>query len=163
MAAARAEDTPGRLFLCGRCRAQVLICSCCDRGQIYCAAGCAQEARREAQLAAGRRYQASFRGRMNHAARTKRWHARQKNVTHQGSPPLPDALVLVDAAVAASLRPVTAMSAIVERFQRLGAGTSCCHWCGRRCPPRVRMEFLRRRRRSSRRGRTSGEADDHPA
>jgi hypothetical protein len=31
------------------------ICSCCDRGQIYCAGGCAQEARYHAQRAAGRR------------------------------------------------------------------------------------------------------------
>jgi hypothetical protein len=38
----------GRFFLCGRCRKQVLICSDCDRGQIYCTDGCAQRARREA-------------------------------------------------------------------------------------------------------------------
>jgi hypothetical protein len=73
-----------RLFLCARCRVQVVICSCCDRGQIYCADGCAQEARHQAQRAAGRRYQASRRGRLAHAARSGRWRARQKNVTHQG-------------------------------------------------------------------------------
>ena len=46
---------------CGiaRCQAQVLVCSCCDRGQIYCTGGCAQEARHQAQRAAGGRYQAS--------------------------------------------------------------------------------------------------------
>lgn len=98
----RAEATPGRLFLCARCRTQVLICSCCDRGQIYCAGGCAREARQQAQRDAGRRYQTSRRGRVNHAARTSRWRARQKNVTHQGSPPLTDDLVLVDAAVIAA-------------------------------------------------------------
>jgi hypothetical protein len=147
MAAARVEDTPGRLFLCARCRIQVLICSCCDRGQIYCVGGCAREARREAQRAAGRRYQACSRGRMNHARRSKRWRVQQKNVTHQGSPPPPDDLVLVDAAVAAGHRPVTAMPAIVGRFQGLGAPPSCCHWCGRRCPPLVRIDFLRRGRR----------------
>ena len=29
-----------RLFLCARCRRQVLICSRCDRGQQYCGARC---------------------------------------------------------------------------------------------------------------------------
>jgi len=151
MAAALAEDTPGRLFLCARCRTQVLICSCCDRGQIYCAGGCAREARRDAQRAAGRRYQASFRGRVNHATRSERWRVRQKNVTHQGSPPPPDDLVLGDAVVAAGHRSVTAMPAIVEPVQGLGAPRSCCHWCGRRCPLLVRIDFLRR----GHRGRTS--------
>jgi hypothetical protein len=59
--------TTGRLFLCARCQAQVFVCSHCDRGQIYCAQGCGQTARRDAQRAAGRRYQASRRGRVNHA------------------------------------------------------------------------------------------------
>jgi hypothetical protein len=48
-----APVAPARLFVCVRCRTQVLICSCCDRGQIYCAGGCAQEARYHAQRAAG--------------------------------------------------------------------------------------------------------------
>jgi hypothetical protein len=58
---AEAEGIPGRLFLCVRCRTQVLICSHCDRGQIYCRDGCAREARYHAQRAAGRRYQTSRR------------------------------------------------------------------------------------------------------
>jgi len=74
-----------RFFLCGRCRAQVLICSHCDRGQIYCGERCAGAARRNSLRAAGRRYQASRRGRFAHAARA-RCYRRRKNVTHQGSP-----------------------------------------------------------------------------
>jgi DNA-binding MarR family transcriptional regulator len=70
-----AAATTARLFLCVRCQAQVLVCSHCDRGQIYCAQGCAQTARRDAQRAAGRRYQASRRGRVNHAARAGRYRA----------------------------------------------------------------------------------------
>jgi Possible lysine decarboxylase len=65
------EAPPARLFLCNRCRTQVLICSRCDRGQIYCAGSCAQEARRDAQRAPGRRYQKSRRGRLVHAARAR--------------------------------------------------------------------------------------------
>jgi hypothetical protein len=47
-----------RLFLCAGCRAQALIWSCCDRGQIYCAGDCGSHARRRDQRAAGARYQA---------------------------------------------------------------------------------------------------------
>ena len=35
-------ESTGRRYLCAACRAAVLICSHCDRGQRYCAAGCAQ-------------------------------------------------------------------------------------------------------------------------
>jgi hypothetical protein len=70
---AKEANATARFFLCARCRAQVLICSCCDRGNIYCAQDCAQVARRGAQRAAGRRYQLSLRGRRNHAARAQRW------------------------------------------------------------------------------------------
>ena len=34
-------DELARRFLCARCRAPALVCSHCDRGQIYCAAACA--------------------------------------------------------------------------------------------------------------------------
>jgi hypothetical protein len=35
-----------RLFMCAECHAQALNCSCCDRGQIYCAGDCAARAGR---------------------------------------------------------------------------------------------------------------------
>jgi hypothetical protein len=135
---------PARLFVCARCRAQVLICSCCDRGQIYCAGGCAQAARYRAQRAAGQRYQTSRRGRLTHAVRARRWRARQKNVTHQGSPPRPaDDVVAADAAACAS-RPATASPCGATRSRGHGRGLWRCHWCGCLCPPRVRIAFLRR-------------------
>lgn len=34
----------GRFFLCALCRRQALICSHCDRGQIYCAGDCRRAA-----------------------------------------------------------------------------------------------------------------------
>jgi len=52
-------QSSGRLFLCVCCRAQVVICSHCDRGQIYCAADCAQAARCHAVREAGRVLMAS--------------------------------------------------------------------------------------------------------
>jgi hypothetical protein len=77
-----------RLFTCARCRAQVLICSRCDRGHIYCGPRCSQQARRESLRAAGRRYQHSRRGRLTHAERQHRYRRRPHKVTHQGSVPL---------------------------------------------------------------------------
>jgi len=148
------DEPPGRQFLCVRCQAQVLICSCCDRGQIYCAGDCAREARRHRQRAAGRRYQASRRGRLTHAERARRYrrdHAQQKNVTHQGSGPRPpDDLLSVGPAAAASTPPSSSAcdGGAREQVRRHDPGAWHCHWCGRGCPRLVRQDFLRHRARS---------------
>ena len=88
---ARLADIPARLFLCARCREQVLLCSHCDRGQLYCGSACSGAARRANQRDAGRRYQRSPEGRIKHAARQRRWRQRRREpsvcaVTHHGSP-----------------------------------------------------------------------------
>ena len=138
--------TTARFFLCVRCRAQVLVCSHCDRGQIYCAQGCAQTARRDAQRAASRRYQKSRRGRVNHAARAGRYRARQKNVTHQGSPPhRADDLVMASAVVTTAKPPSASPGEGARSSPPHRSGSWSCHWCGCRCSPFVRREFLRRR------------------
>jgi hypothetical protein len=133
-----AEAASARLFLCAGCRTQVLICSCCDRGQIYCAGDCAQRARRRSLQCAGHRYRNGPVGRRRHAARQSRYRARVKIVTHHGSPPPPPGDVL------APDSPVSASDAATyeDRPQR---STTHCHWCGRRCPQLVRQGFLRRR------------------
>jgi hypothetical protein len=130
----------GRFFLCGRCRKQVLICSDCDRGQIYCTDGCAQRARREAQRAAGRRYQASERGRLNHAARARRYRARQKRVTHHGLP-APQAggnVLVLKSAIVADRSPCP--PGLPRRLDWH------CHCCRCACSQFVRQMFLRRHR-----------------
>lgn len=127
-----------RLFVCAGCRRQVLICSCCDRGQIYCAGDCAPRARHRSLRAAGRRYQTSHRGRLAHAVRARRYRARRKKVTHHGSPlPPPDDLL-------ASGSPMIA-SDTKASTDRPSPSASRCHWCGRRCSARVRQGFLCRR------------------
>jgi hypothetical protein len=157
-------ETPARLFLCGRCHAQVLICSRCDRGQIYCAEGCARDARRHAQRAAGQRYQTSRRGRLTHASRARRYRARQKNVTHQGSRPQPpNDLVSVGSAVTASKSPSASSGGLPRRSAGRGAETWHCHWCGCRCPQFVRHEFLRRHLARAVVNHRRGEEHDHPA
>lgn len=132
---------PPRFFCCARCRGQAFICSQCDRGQIYCAEGCASEARRAKQGEAGQRYQRSLRGRRNHAARMARYRARQNKVTHQGSPaPAPDAVVILDLATAQDGEPSPPTAVADERPARIR-----CHWCASGCPDWVRRDFLRRR------------------
>jgi hypothetical protein len=83
-AAACIDEVSCRMFLCARCRSQVLVCRRCDRGQIYCVGTCAQEARHDHQREARRRYQATPRGRAMHAARSRRYRARVRCVTDQG-------------------------------------------------------------------------------
>ena len=132
-------EPTGRFFLCARCRAQVLICSGCDRGQIYCTQACSAAARRASLREAGRRYQASRRGRITHAARARRYRERRNKVTHQGSPPAPcDALLPADSAL--SVPPLQAPASTLVRTPRYG-----CHVCGRCCAPFVRLGWLRRR------------------
>jgi hypothetical protein len=136
----QAEPESGRLFLCAGCRSQVIICSCCDRGQIYCNRGCASRARHQTLRSAGRRYAKSLRGRQMHAARMGRYRARREIVTHHGSPPTPaDDLLAWDALT----------STRDEASPACGPRPSVphCHWCGRGCLPLLRQGFLRRRRR----------------
>lgn len=150
----RIAETPARFFLCARCTVQVLICSCCDRGQIYCAEDCARQARHSAQRAAGRRYQTSRRGRIAHALRARNYRCRQKNVTHQGSPPRPpDDLLSLNLAAAGE-------TPSIGDFSRRPAWR--CHWCGCRCPDFVRQDFLRRRRGSRTVARRGPEHDHCP-
>jgi hypothetical protein len=132
----QANGTPARLFLCRGCRVQVLICSHCDRGHVYCAEACAQKARRQSQRESGRRYQMSRRGRINHAARARRYRARKNNVTHQGSAPdRSDDLLREDQAVAMAEQSARDSSSR-PRWR--------CHRCGRHCSPLVRHDFLQR-------------------
>jgi len=139
-AAAQGEAASARLFLCAGCRTQVVVCSCCDRGQAYCAGDCARLARQTTLRRAGRRYQNAPIGRRRHAARQHRYRARCKKVTHHGSPPpLPDDLLPPGS-------PETASDA-ASLDARPRRPITHCHWCGRQCAGLVRQGFLRRRGR----------------
>jgi hypothetical protein len=159
------EEPVGRMFLCGRCRAQVVLCSRCDRGNVYCGPACAESRRRESIRAAGRRYQQSRRGRFAHAARTRRYRERRREVTHHGSaagdgngllapvavmpPPLPQPPPSV-AAIAVTLALVLPLR---------------CSRCGVPLAPAVRQGWLRHHRRSADPligAERSRRADDYP-
>lgn len=74
-----------RLYSCRCCGVSVSLCGRCDRGNIYCAVGCALRRRRESCRRAGARYQRTRRGAQCHAARQQAWRERQiDKVTHQG-------------------------------------------------------------------------------
>ena len=145
----------------------MLVCSVCDRGQIYCASGCSALARRQSQRAAAQRYQRTRSGRFMHAARTRRWRERQavlasvaQSVTHQGSQLAPPDAVLVtpppsscDASAAPAqpcMTPIvgstsTAVPASVPTLSTT-ASVWRCHWCHTACADSVRLDFLRRSR-----------------
>ena len=124
-----------RLFNCARCKLQVMICGCCDRGNIYCGPLCSARARLTSLKEAAKRYQATFRGALHHAKRQKKYRANQvkndaemKKVTHQGSPELTPSDLLKFAAKV----PITAMS-------------GHCHFCGKTCSGFARWAFYKRR------------------
>lgn len=130
---------PARMFNCARCARQVLICSHCDRGHIYCAGDCAHAARKESLNQSGQHYQSSRQGQLKHAARQARYRERQQQkVTHQGSTPGPlhDSLVqqlklLLREIAPNTIRPETTTTARLT-----------CHFCYQPCLPFMRWVFL---------------------
>ena len=145
-------DPAGRLFLCARCRAQVVLCSRCDRGNRYCGSTCRRQARDAARRESANRYQCSYRGRLAHAARSRRWrqrHAdRTQNVTHQGSQPGTADAPLVAWTRDTTAGIVTARPADSAPAQNVGPPDSSrpCNPCRRCAAPLglwVRQGFLR--------------------
>ena len=133
----------GRLFVCARCRTQVVLCSRCDRGNVYCGRACSQVARRTSMHEAGRRYQASRAGRFAHAQRACRYRARHKNVTHQGSATTgPDDLLPAETTPA---RPVP-RSDIEPGETTRNTPVPRCSRCGAPRAQAVRQRRLHRRR-----------------
>ena len=125
-----------RLYHCARCHAQVILCRRCDRGNIYCATGCASNARMLSQRQAACRYRSTRRGRFSNAERQRRFRARQpQKITHQGSPP-PFGLALLSLTLRrqASRR---------EQANKRPATALHCHVCHCECDPFLRRDFLR--------------------
>jgi len=67
-----------RLFHCARCHCQVIVCRHCDHGNVYCANGCAVDARTTSLRRAAKRYRSTRRGRHSNADRQRRFRARQR-------------------------------------------------------------------------------------
>ena len=137
--AACVDEVYCRMFLCVRCRCQVLVCRRCDRGQIYCAGTCAQEARRDRQREARRRYQATPRGRALHAERNRRYRARRQRVTDHGRA----------AALGEGFSPCSDVDATSRAPLSAGRPPAhpICHLCGRPAAAFLRLSALRPGRR----------------
>lgn len=125
-------ENTARLYNCARCHCQVLICSHCDRGNIYCAGQCSDIARRTSLKKAGKRYQSTYQGRLKHAARQRRYRANYKKVTHQGTPE------------AASNDPLVTRSEALVAVVTIENNDIHCHFCGRSCSPFLRLDYLHR-------------------
>jgi hypothetical protein len=131
-------QSSARLFSCAGCRCQVVICSHCDRGNIYCGQRCSQAARGQSQREAARRYQRTRRGRSCHAERQRRYRQRRTTkVTHQGSPP-----VLADETLAAESKTAVQRSDVCRTDVADGIR---CQFCARVCSHLLRPSFLHRR------------------
>lgn len=78
-----------REFNCARCHKQVIICSPCDKGNIYCGYICSRRSRALNHRIANQVYQKTLKGRQKHAQRQRRYRQRknekQQKVTDQGS------------------------------------------------------------------------------
>jgi hypothetical protein len=155
----RLAEHPARLFVCARCRAQVLLCSRCDRGRRYCGRACSRAARDDSRRQIARRYQCSRAGRIAHAARSRRWRQQHRPwtppdrgdaqtgvdidnfVTHQGSPaaglgaPLPSC---EQATEPGAINAVANAAPIAAR----------CRRCASALSPWARQGFLRHARAS---------------
>ena len=147
-----------RLFICARCGCQVLICTRCDRGNVYCSEFCADLARSRGLRESGSRYQQTRVGRQKHAARQQRYQFRQlKIVTHQG--PHKDLAEIrpgADTAKKSTKQPAVQEEEPHEHDVQLvshdatqttggqKAKTIHCHFCCRPCGSFARLEPLRR-------------------
>ncbi|HMO49303.1 MAG TPA: hypothetical protein PKB14_25175 [Rubrivivax sp.] len=156
-------DQPARLYLCARCRVQVILCSRCDRGNRYCGMQCRHQARAKARRETAQRYQRSWHGRIAHAQRSRRWRQRRAardaacaagvgahKVTHQGSRSGVASAPLVawthdstTVDVAGTAADITAPSAPPEPDIATVASCWACRRCGARQPAALRLGFVR--------------------
>jgi hypothetical protein len=145
-----AEQKSYRLYNCKRCAKQVRICRKCDRGNRYCADGCAQIRRRESRCRASARYQKSYRGALKHATRQGTWRRRwQQRVTHQGSPAVGASLIVVSSSILKPTPRPHAQTTDIKPppahglFGHARQTTPRCSFCGGMLAPLARLEPLR--------------------
>lgn len=125
-------ECSARIFNCASCHRQVIICSYCDRGNIYCTE-CSLPSRQESVRAAGKRYQNTYRGRLNHSKRQKLYMERKrKKMTYH-----PCQEVDHDDLLKSKPKKI---------INEASSDKPCCHFCGCRCGSSLRTTFLDRNR-----------------
>lgn len=136
MSRATHVNNSARLYNCSRCHSLVFICQQCDRGNIYCKE-CSVKANREAKSRAAARYQKTFQGRLNHAARQHRYREKLKQkVTHKGSASTRFRDLLIDKQK--KVNPTFAFLNF-DKYTLI-----LCHSCNKQCSHFLRNQFLRR-------------------
>jgi hypothetical protein len=148
-----------RLTSCALCQRQMRLCSECDRFNRYCSPACAAEARRRGLREAGRRYQATEKGRSRNCLRQQRFRDR---VTHQSSPIDPPAREQAAPVAATAMAPAAGPAVPLPKEEDHvrcvevtgNGGPLRCTICGKVLPPFARRGFLpfppRRYRRGAR-------------
>jgi hypothetical protein len=124
-----------RMYGCLKCNSPTIICRHCDRGNRYCKQ-CAPVMYLKARRRANKRYQSTYQGRINHAARQKRYRERLKQkVTHQGSKAQSVSDLLFNK------RKCAVLTFEVDRKRH--TKDVYCHCCNKRCSPFLRADWLR--------------------
>lgn len=128
-----------RMFMCARCHANTMVCSCCDRGNVYCPL-CRTIARKEARRQTAKRYQQSYIGRSKHAERQRRYRERQRHleakVTHQGR-----------TASKIVIKPNDRQKVVNQQAEmpyKVQLNAIICDYCKEICTPYVRRNFSSR-------------------
>ena len=120
-----------RLYKCHRCKVPVIICSACDRGNIYCGSSCSQAARVQNHRRANAAYQNTIKGKLNHAERQRRYRMKQstKKVTDHSS--------ITEA-------PDGSLPSEPSKDYPQPVKSLCCSFCGKQVPPYLRIDYLGR-------------------
>jgi hypothetical protein len=143
------HKTP-RWYACAACHQAVLICPQCDRGNIYCAGGCARQRRQASQRRASARYQQTPQGKHRHAARQAAWRGRKKKVTHQGSDPPPETAIVQAHAPVLTVESSDVQAMVVQSLaatmpaQLTSVICSFCSFCRQAVSRFFRTDRLRR-------------------
>jgi hypothetical protein len=131
-----------RLYNCARCSRQVIICSHCDRGNIYCADNCFDLSRKEKLKQAQKRYEQTAHAKELKAKRQKQYRQRKKEkATHQGS----IQLALYDLL----LIELEKLKNKVKKRHFTQYQSMRCHFCGSTCSDYLRLFFLERTKPST--------------
>jgi len=149
-------ETTARIYNCVRCHRQVVLCSHCDRGNIYCFGECSQQARQDSCRDANRRYRQSRKGRFNAALRQAKYRRQQQQdlaldpapeqkVTHHGSTEDPTSVSITVVSEKSSLLQKHATAVGPSDLKVTIDGETHCHCCGRTVSPYLRSRYMRQR------------------
>ena len=131
-----------RLYNCARCNCQVIICSHCDRGNIYCAGDCSDLSRKEKLKEARKRYEKTTKAKIAKAQRQQNYRQRKKEkTTHQGSTRLRlYDLLLIE---------LEKQKNQIKKCHFTNCIHHCCHFCGSQCLEFLRLFFLEPKKQPS--------------